>query len=283
MTGVGKTTIGKILSKILKFDFVDIDYEIEKASKLKVRDFFEKYGEQEFRQLEKKIFLKSLITRKNTIISTGAGIVNDNEIIMKIKEKSISVFLDIKITNLVNRLKHNTRNRPKLKNGDLKKNLENMYKNRINNYNQSDIKISVDELPAGDVVSRIIKKLNYEKKFSKLNVKLKDKSYPIFIGEDLTKNIKFLVPSFDNYSKIILVTDKTVLKCLNKTHEKIRNLSKGRFLSITLPEGEKTKSFRYLNFLCEKILKEKIDRNSLLICLGGELLVILLVLLQIFF
>ena len=162
MTGVGKTTIGKILSKILKFDFVDIDYEIEKASKLKVRDFFEKYGEQEFRQLEKN-FLKSLITRKNTIISTCAGIVNDNEIIMKIKEKSISVFLDIKITNLVNRLKHNTRNRPKLKNGDLKKNLENMYKNRINNYNQSDIKISVDELPAGDVVSRIIKKLNYEK------------------------------------------------------------------------------------------------------------------------
>ena len=39
MTGVGKTTIGKILSKILKFDFIDIDHEIEKASKLKVHDF----------------------------------------------------------------------------------------------------------------------------------------------------------------------------------------------------------------------------------------------------
>ena len=38
-----------------------------------------------------------------------------------------------------------------------------MYKNRITNYNQADIKISVDELPAGDIVSRIIKKLNYEK------------------------------------------------------------------------------------------------------------------------
>ena len=38
-----------------------------------------------------------------------------------------------------------------------------MYKNRVSNYNQADIKISVNELPAGDVVSRIIKKLNYEK------------------------------------------------------------------------------------------------------------------------
>ena len=41
MTGVGKTTIGKILSKILKFKFIDVDYKIEKASNLKVSDFFE--------------------------------------------------------------------------------------------------------------------------------------------------------------------------------------------------------------------------------------------------
>ena len=74
MTGVGKTTIGKILSKILKFDFVDIDHEIEKASKLKVHDFFEKYGEIEFRKLEKKFFL-NLFRKKNTVVSTGAGIV----------------------------------------------------------------------------------------------------------------------------------------------------------------------------------------------------------------
>ena len=160
MTGVGKTTIGKILSKILKFDFIDIDHEIEKASKLKVHDFFEKYGEIEFRNLEKKIFFKSLQKKKNTVVSTGAGILYDEKIILKIKEKSISVFLDIKISNLVNRLKHNIRNRPKLKKGNLKKNLENMYKNRINNYNHADIKISVDELSASDIISRIIKKLN---------------------------------------------------------------------------------------------------------------------------
>ena len=64
MTGVGKTTIGKILSKILKYEFIDIDHEIEKASKLKIHDFFDNYGELEFRKLEKKIFFKSLQKKK---------------------------------------------------------------------------------------------------------------------------------------------------------------------------------------------------------------------------
>ena len=121
MTGVGKTTIGKILSKILKFKFIDVDYNIEKASNLKVSDFFEKYGEEEFRELEKKIFLKSLQSKENTIISSGAGILSDEEIILEMKKKSISIFLDINTSNLVNRLKYNIRNRPKLQRGNLKK------------------------------------------------------------------------------------------------------------------------------------------------------------------
>ena len=48
MTGVGKTTIGKLLSKKLDFAFIDIDWEIEKATNHKISDFFEKYGENEF-------------------------------------------------------------------------------------------------------------------------------------------------------------------------------------------------------------------------------------------
>ena len=54
MTGVGKTSIGKILAKEIKRDFHDVDHEIEKITNLKIKDFFQIYGEKEFRRLEKK-------------------------------------------------------------------------------------------------------------------------------------------------------------------------------------------------------------------------------------
>ena len=165
MTGVGKTTIGKFLSKVIKAKFIDIDYEIEKESNLKVYDLFSRYGENEFRKLEKKVFLKSLSNTNKSVISTGAGILSDNEIISSIQTNSLSIFLDIKISNLVERLKYNLKNRQKLKKKNLKQNLEIMYKRRISSYNQANIKITVDGLSAADVVSRIVKKLNNYDKF----------------------------------------------------------------------------------------------------------------------
>ena len=38
---------------------------------------------------------------------------------------------------------------------------------------------------------------------------------------------------------------------------------------VSLPSGEKSKSFKYLELLCEKILEKKIDRKTLLVCIGG--------------
>jgi len=164
MTGVGKTTIGKILSKNLRKNFIDIDFEIEKASGEKIHNFFGNYGEKEFRIIEKKILIKSLNENLNSIISTGAGVLADKENFDIIKKKSVSIFLDINLSNLVERLSSNTRNRPKLKFGNLRKNLEKMYENRKENYNRSDIKILVDGISTNDITQKIINQLTqYEK------------------------------------------------------------------------------------------------------------------------
>ena len=59
MTGVGKTTIGRFLSKEISYNFIDVDIEIERATNLKIKDFFKTYGENEFRKIEKSIFYDS--------------------------------------------------------------------------------------------------------------------------------------------------------------------------------------------------------------------------------
>ncbi|MAI29308.1 MAG: shikimate kinase [Rickettsiales bacterium] len=164
MTGVGKTTIGRVLSKILRRTFIDIDFEVEKASGQKIHHIFEKYGENEFRKIEKKTLYRFLDNEKNFVISTGAGILGDQETIDMIKTNSICIFLEIKINNLVERLSNNVKSRPLLKKSNLKQKLENMIENRIQNYEQAHIIIPVDGLSIPDIVRRIINNLKYHDK-----------------------------------------------------------------------------------------------------------------------
>ena len=52
MMGVGKSAIGKIISKKINMDFFDIDKIIENSYKLKIKDIFKIKGESFFRNLE---------------------------------------------------------------------------------------------------------------------------------------------------------------------------------------------------------------------------------------
>ena len=58
MMGVGKSTIGKILSKKLRLQFIDIDKIIEKNQKKTINEIFQTKGEVFFRNLEEKTTLK---------------------------------------------------------------------------------------------------------------------------------------------------------------------------------------------------------------------------------
>ena len=60
MMGVGKTTIGKRLSRKLKMRFIDIDQIIEKNEKKTIKEIFEIKGESYFRKIEKNTSLNML-------------------------------------------------------------------------------------------------------------------------------------------------------------------------------------------------------------------------------
>ena len=60
MMGSGKSSIGFLIAKKLKFNFIDIDNEIEKKLGITINKIFEDKGENFFRKVEEKITLKKL-------------------------------------------------------------------------------------------------------------------------------------------------------------------------------------------------------------------------------
>ena len=153
MMGSGKSSIGKILSKKLEFEFIDTDNKIEEIEKKTISEIFKKNGEKYFRNIEEVISLKSLQLNNKVIALGGGGYINP--IIRKYTlKKCISVWLDWKNETLINRIK-NSKKRPlamKLNNLELHK----LITKRSTIYNLSDYKINCDKLDRKQIVEKII-------------------------------------------------------------------------------------------------------------------------------
>jgi len=89
--GCGKTTIGKKLSKALQLPFIDLDTLIEKNENTSINTIFDTFGENYFREIERKYLLK-VFEYETGIIATGGGtpcFFNNMELMNK---NGISVF-----------------------------------------------------------------------------------------------------------------------------------------------------------------------------------------------
>ena len=110
MMGSGKSSIGSIVSKKLNLNFFDIDQLIENDQKMKISKIFEIKGENFFRDIEKKITLNILKSKKGVVALGGGGFINrviKNEVL----ENHLSFWLNWNIDTLVNRIK-NSKKRP---------------------------------------------------------------------------------------------------------------------------------------------------------------------------
>ena len=155
--GVGKTTIGKIIAKKLKLNFVDMDNYIEKREGKSISKIFEEYSEQHFRELESES-LKDLIKSDNIVISTGGGIVTTKENSEILKKEKIVIFLDGNTQTILNHLSKEIDKRPLLSNSNnVEYTISNLLNERYEKYNSiCDIKIDINEKNIEEVVSQIL-------------------------------------------------------------------------------------------------------------------------------
>tara|TARA_R110000782_G_scaffold78276_4_gene155118 strand:- start:56983 stop:57537 length:555 start_codon:yes stop_codon:yes gene_type:complete len=103
MMGVGKSTVGRRLAAQLGLDFVDADDEIATAAGMSISDIFANYGEEEFRDGERRVIAR-LLEQGRKVIATGGGAFMNAETRTLILEKAIAIWLDADIDILVERV-----------------------------------------------------------------------------------------------------------------------------------------------------------------------------------
>ena len=154
MMGSGKSSIGSLVAKKLKLDFVDIDREIESKLGTSIKKIFDNKGEEYFRKIEEKITLKKL-KLNSTVISLGGGAFTNKNIRNEVLKDHLSFWLNWSNDIILHRIK-NSKKRPLAIN--LTDNeLIDLIKRRSNIYSKAVYEIKCDKLTKIEIVDKVIK------------------------------------------------------------------------------------------------------------------------------
>ena len=159
MMGAGKTTIGKLLSNQLAFNFIDLDRKIEEKSGVKINTIFEIEGEEGFRERE-YLALNDALAEQKVVISTGGGVVvkDINRSLIQ-KSEAMVVYLKASLDILLGRLK-NDKTRPMLNKDNKLLSLQKLLSEREPFYeNLADFIIDTSHLKTNDVLKTITEKM----------------------------------------------------------------------------------------------------------------------------
>jgi 3-dehydroquinate synthase len=102
-----------------------------------------------------------------------------------------------------------------------------------------------------------------------VNVALGDRAYDIAIGRGLLATLGEQINKLRPGCKVAIVTDETVARHhLAAAEASLANAGIG-VSSVKVPAGESSKSFRYFERVCDSLIAAKIERDDIIVALGG--------------
>ena len=102
MPGVGKSTIGVVLAKVLGYQFLDSDLLIQKQERRRLREIIEEEGYMGFKEIENRV--NASIDVNHTVIATGGSVVYCEEAMNHLRSIGTVVYLKLSLDSLAKRL-----------------------------------------------------------------------------------------------------------------------------------------------------------------------------------
>ena len=155
MPGVGKSTIGVILAKVLGYQFLDADLLIQQQEGKLLKDIIAEVGTDGFIQVENRV--NASIECEKTIIATGGSVIYGQEAMEHLKEIGTVVYLEVPFSILEKRLSDIKGRGVVLKDGQT---LYDLYLERTPLYEKyADVRVSEEGLNVEETVDLLVNKL----------------------------------------------------------------------------------------------------------------------------
>src|SRR5882724_6546102 len=303
MMGAGKSTIGRRLAVRLRLPFLDADMEIEAAAGMSIPDIFETHGEPHFRDGEARVIAR-LLDSGPAVIATGGGAFMREETRNRVRDKAVSIWLKADADVIMKRVKRRA-DRPLPQTEDPAATVSRLLEAREPVYQNADLTILSRDVPHDRIVDecldalhdRLCRKrcaggpkndanadhngyngrnerhamtapLNHSDPIT-VDVALGDRAYDIVIGRDVLPSLGMRVAALRPGARAAVVTDRKVAThWLEQTEVSLAEagIATSR---IVVEEGEGSKTYAGLEQVSEALIAAKIERNDLVIALGG--------------
>ncbi|MCJ7686226.1 MAG: shikimate kinase [Desulfobacteraceae bacterium] len=156
----GKTTVGKLLARDLKREFLDTDLLIEGKTGLPIHLYVPQKGWRDFREVEREV-VSHVASRDDLVIATGGGVVIDRENVRNLKKNGWVVWLDTGVPVIRERMKAAQKSgefRPTLSGADPLDEIDQILQERKPFYEYaSDFTVDTNGQPHQEVVQLIMK------------------------------------------------------------------------------------------------------------------------------
>ena len=297
MMGAGKSTIGRRLAARLRLPFLDADTEIETAAGMSIPDIFETHGEPHFRDGEARVIAR-LLDGGPTVLATGGGAFLREETRKRIRRKAISIWLKADVDTIMRRVRRRA-DRPLLQTADPVATVERLVGEREPFYQvrrphdlvaRGAARKDRRRVPRGFACAALPRSrerndfghgcagyigrqmmtapLKHSASIT-VDVALGDRAYDIVIGRDVLPSLGARIAALRPGVRTAIVTDRTVAKhWLAKTEAALADAGIAAS-HVIVDEGEGSKSYAGLEEVSEALIAAKIERNDLVIALGG--------------
>ena len=159
MPGVGKSTIGVILAKLLGYQFVDADLLIQQQEKKLLKDIIKERGTDGFIEVENRV--NAGIVAEHTVIATGGSVVYGKEAMRHLKEIGTVVYLEVSYDTIKKRLADIKGRGVVLRENQ---SLLDLYKERTPLYEKyADVKVTEEHLNVEQTIERLVEELGFDK------------------------------------------------------------------------------------------------------------------------